>query len=112
MATDTFTWVPLVDPQGTTTYRTRKAQFGDGYSQEVKDGINNATDTWPLTFRDKGAVIAQIKAFLDAHAGSASFYWTPPLGVQGLFKAAACQVQPNGGDIFTLTTTFQQVFRP
>ena len=112
MATDTFTWVPLVDPQGTTTYRTRKAQFGDGYSQEVKDGINNATDSWPLTFRDKGAVVAQIKAFLDAHAGSASFSWTPPLGVQGLFKAAACQVQPNGGDIYTLTTTFQQVFRP
>ncbi|MGN5354327.1 phage tail protein [Ralstonia sp. L16] len=112
MAIDTFTWIPLVDPQGTTNYRTRKAQFGDGYDQEVPDGINNAVDSWPLSFRDTGAVIAQIKAFLDAHGGSRAFYWTPPLGVQGYFKAASCQVQPSGKDVYTLTTTFQQVFRP
>jgi phage-related protein len=48
--TDTFTWIPTGTPAGVTTLRTRTAQFGDGYCQQVQDGINNSTDLWPLTF--------------------------------------------------------------
>lgn len=110
--TDTFTWVPLVGTQGTTALRTRKAQFGDGYSQAVPDGINNASDSWPLSFIGDAATVQPIRDFLAAHKGASSFYWTPPLGAQGLYRCEGYQVQALGGGVYTLTATFQQVFAP
>lgn len=110
--TDVFAWVPLVGPSGTTTMRTRKAQFGDGYSQAVQDGINNASDAWPLAFIGGAAKITPIRDFLRTHGGASSFYWTPPLGTQGLYRCESYQLVPQGGDVYTLAATFQQVFAP
>lgn len=110
MTTPVFTWVPLVSPTGTTKFRTRVAQYGDGYSQAVPDGLNNRVDSWPLTFTGASAVIAPIKAFLDATQGASSFNWTPPLRSQGLFRCSDYAIQPHGGDLYTLTATFSEVF--
>jgi phage-related protein len=112
MSVETFIWQPLLNPVGQTTYRVRKAQFGDGYSQTVGDGINNAVSSWPLSFRGRSAQITPVKAFLDAHAGFVSFYWTPPLGVQGLYRCESSTLQFMGVDMYTLTATFEQVFAP
>ena len=113
MATQTFTWSPMLEPQGTTAFLTREAKFSDGYSQSVADGINNKSDSWPLTFAGQSAYIAPIKAFLDSLQGYQSFYWTPPLRTQGLFRAAAGYTcQPHGADAYTLTVTFTEVFNP
>jgi phage-related protein len=106
----TFPYQPSLDVVGTTTYSVRTAQFGDGYSQSVANGINNAVDSWPLTFSGSSAKIAAIKAFLDATQGYVSFYWTPPLGTQSLFRAGPYTVQPHGADSYTLTVTFTEVF--
>jgi phage-related protein len=110
MATQTFTWVPLVEPTGTTKFNTRVAQFSDGYSQSVADGINNKWDSWALTFTGKSALISPIKAFLDATQGASSFYWTAPLRSQGLFRCDTYALVPHGGDMYTLTATFSEVF--
>lgn len=108
---ETFTWVPLVEPVGTTKYAVRTAQFGDGYSQSVADGINNKLDAWPLTFTGNTAYIAPIKAFLDSLQGYQSFYWTPPLASGPLlFRAEQCTVKPYGGGNYELNVTFQEVF--
>lgn len=112
MTTQVFTWAPLVEPTGQTKFSTRVAQFGDGYSQSVPDGINNKTDTWPLTFTGYSADVSPIKAFLDATSGSTSFYWTPPLGAQSLFRCTDYTLQPLGGDLYTLAATFTEVFNP
>lgn len=101
-----------MNPQGATTYRVRTAQFGDGYSQRAKDGLNNVYDTWPLTFTGSEAEIAAIKAFLDATGGATNFYWTPPLRTQAKFIASAVVVTPLGGDNYTLTATFTEDFGP
>lgn len=108
--TTIFTWSPSLEVVGTTTYRTRKAQFGDGYSQDVADGINNLYDTWPLTFVGHSAYISPIKAFLDATQGFQKFYWTPPLRAQGLFKCTAPTITPHGNDAYSLTVTFTEAF--
>lgn len=110
--TQTFTYRPLVEPVGTTTYLTRAAQFNDGYSQSVADGINNIADSWPLTFAGNSAKITPIKAFFDGLRGYQSFYWTPPLRAQGLFKVSGVTLTPHGGDAYTLTATFNEVFSP
>lgn len=108
--TDTFNWVPMTNPTGTTTFQVNTAQFGDGYSQAVPQGLNNQSDNWPLAFIGLESVIAPIKAFLDAKQGATSFYWTPPGGVQGLYRCATYTKQAMEAGVFVLTATFQQVF--
>jgi len=110
MATPVFTWSPSLEIVGTTNYKVRSAQFSDGYTQTVADGINNQWDTFPLTFVGKSSKIAPIKAFLDATKGYQSFFWTPPLRAQGLFRCDSPTIQPHGADTYTLTVNFTEVF--
>lgn len=105
---EVFEWAPSVEASGDTTFAVRTAKFGDGYQQDVADGINNLSESWPLTFVGDGAKTKAIKEFLDWHAGWRSFQWTPPLGVPGLYKCAAHNRTAHGGDAYTLTATFVQ----
>lgn len=109
--TDTFTWQYDTEPTGTTTLRMRKAQFGDGYAQTVADGLNANVKSWPIPITGDSSVTGPIQSFLDAHVG-VSFYWTPPLGVQGYYQCASYTLVPHGSDIYTITPTLQQVFHP
>lgn len=112
MALETFTWCPRTEPQGQISFRTRTQAFADGYSQSVTDGINNKSQSWPLVFVGGEARTRQILEFLDRHQGAKGFLWTPPLGVLGLYKCTSYQPTPNGGNIYTLTATFEQTFHP
>ena len=111
MATEIFTWAPKIESSGTVKFRVLKAQFGDGYAQTAPDGINNRSGSWPLSFTGAVAKIGEIAAFLDRHAGSRSFFWTPPLGLQGRFKAGEYQPVDHGGGIYTITVTFEESFQ-
>ena len=66
--------------------RTTTIQYGDGYVQEVADGINTLDETWQLSFtlRTK-AVIQSIDDFLSAQKGVTSFDWTAPDGKTSKF---------------------------
>lgn len=110
--TETFTWSPLIEPQGTGKFRTRAAQFGDGYKQKVADGLNAESQSWPLTFRGSEAYVAPILQFLRDRKGSQSFFWTPPLGQPSLFTCAEYGITPHGAERYTLTATFEQDFQP
>lgn len=110
--TTTFTWTPRIEPLGTVTLRVLKAQFGDGYQQTAADGINNESQSWPLQFRGKAAKITPIRDFLRARQGYQSFFWTPPLGVQGFYKCTSWTLKPMGAGIYELAATFEQVFQP
>ncbi|PRC93094.1 phage tail protein [Solimicrobium silvestre] len=108
----TFTWKPISETTGSTQFRVLKAPFGDGYAQTAADGINNKSESWPLSFIAKSNVIIEIKAFLDSLKGAQSFQWTPPLSKSILVQAGDYQITPNGGDVWTLTVTFEQSFQP
>lgn len=112
--TDTFTWAPLMaSPGGQAQLRTSEARFGDGYSQEVQDGINNEVATWQLTFVGRSATIQAIMAFIRAHGGATSFFWTPPLDVPKLFRCKTFTPPiKQGPDAYQVTLSFQQVFAP
>ncbi|HCW18356.1 phage tail protein [Achromobacter sp.] len=109
---EVFTWRPRVNAQGAVKFRVLTAGFGDGYTQTAADGINNKVQSWPLQFVGKEATVAPIAAFLDRHAGYRSFLWTPPLGQEGYYTASEYQVVALGGGAYTVSATFQQVFRP
>lgn len=110
--TTTFTWKHDSKPTGQTTLRVLTAQFGDGYKQEAADGINNKSDSWPLSFTGLSAKITPIRDFLDALKGYQAFFWTPPLGTQGYYKASEYSLQHMGNDVYSLSVTFKQSFQP
>lgn len=112
MAVETFTWCPYVSATSAPEYRNRSSKFGNGYEQIVGDGPNNLVDSWPLTFVGKEAEVAEIKAFLDRHAGHKSFFWTPPLGELSFYRATAPAVTTLGAGMYSLSTTFNQSFLP
>lgn len=107
-----FVWKATGQPTGTVTFRRLTAQFGDGYRQVAGDGINNKVQSWPLTFSGSKQEMQVVMSFLDRHAGIASFLWTPPMGVEGYYEAPAYSLNPVGGDVYTVSATFNQIFKP
>lgn len=109
---ETFTWKPDSRPTAKYTNRTKSAQFGDGYEQVVADGINNERQSWPLTFTGNKARAVQIMQFLRDRKGYQSFYWSPPFGVQTLFRCAEYSPTDLGGGQWAVSATFDQSFQP
>ena len=106
MAIEIFTWSPRVNPTQTVNFRTRKAQFGDGYAQV------SGSQEWELSFVGTEDYIRPIKQFLDRHGGTKSFQWTPPLEDVGLFRCEQYKPVPMGGGNYSLSATFIQGFKP
>lgn len=109
---ETFTWSPRIAAQGTTDFRVLTAQFGDGYSQRVGDGLNTEVQKWNLEFTGTDTYISPIATFLRRHQGFKSFSWRPPLSAEGFYRVDSMQVTALGRNVYTLSATFQQVFKP
>ena len=118
---EVFSYRIKAQPSGKVNFRTLVAQFGDGYSQAVGDGINTRVQSWSISVMgnlnpdaceaDKGDYEA-VKAFLDARGGWQSFLWTPPGEAQGFYRCTSYSPVQNAPNIWTLSATFNQVFNP
>jgi phage-related protein len=80
----TYTALPLNDfisVQGVElqhTYRTLKAQFGDGYSNETGDGINTKLKKWNVLYTNlTEANYTTLMDYLDTVQGNTTFKATP-----------------------------------
>lgn len=111
MAIDTFTWSPRNGPVADITYRSRSVQYGDGYEQNVDDGINPESQSWPLTFTGLNSDIAPIIAFLRAHRETRPFKWKNPLGELGLYRMKDLKPQQLDFARMTVTVTFITAYR-
>lgn len=107
-----FIWRTTGQPAGTVNFRRLVAKFGDGYSQVAGDGINPISESWPVQIVGGREEIKAAIAFLKRHTGVRSFLWTPPLGEEGFYEAASYSPTHLGGDVYTVSATFEQVFRP
>lgn len=112
MAIETFTWCPRVNASADIKFRTRKAQFGDGYSQVAGDGLNPRGQEWALEFVGDEKTISAIAAFLDRHGGTKSFKWKPPLNALGLWRCESYKPTALGADNYSLSAQFVQAFAP
>ncbi len=97
---------------GNINFRVRTIRFGDGYQQDVKDGLNNKEQSWPVSATGPAAEIQPLIDFLDARGGSEAFYWTPPRGVQGLYKCKSYTTTDTHGTNVKLSATFERSFQP
>lgn len=77
-----FTWPAAQNPppQDQRSPRLLSASFGDGYGQELPDGINHDRQQWTVSFVRPVAEIAALESFLAARGGWDPFYWINPRG--------------------------------
>ncbi len=108
---DTFNFLPNTNSSGDVRPDLLRAKFGDGYEMTAPNGLNNVRQSWPLVFEGNLATITPIKNFLDAHLG-ARFYWTPPLGTQGIYMAQGYRPVDKGAGNYEISVTFEQTFQP
>ena len=71
----------------TRSHRVQRAQFGDGYSQVLTDGLNSEQETWQCqTPPLKYAEINSLESFFLEKKGQA-ITWTPPYSTKTFSKA-------------------------
>ena len=96
-----------------TEARTRRADFGDGYSQRSADGLNSIKRSvslnWTLLETSEADTII---AFFEARGGHEAFLWTPPQETTQRKWVAASWTResataPNRA---SLSVTFEEVF--
>lgn len=111
----TFTYTPEYPPTEVSKPRVRQVQFGDGYEQRVRFGLNTDLKTWQLTFKARDDdETEKIKDFLEARGGVESFSWTPPLwgAPQRQYVCEEWQITADAYNLNTVTATFRQVAEP
>ena len=116
MPLTTFTFVPSYTTELTWQPDILSVRYGDGYAQEMPDGINSDRLRFNLVFqkvRDTDA--ASIVAFIRATGGTIPFLWTPPAPYNGAALMWKCKnyqhsfVETNAN---TLILPFIQDFNP
>jgi phage-related protein len=78
-----LSFYPPIDPSPSTgrkvEFKILEADFGEGYSQPTRDGVNHRRRTLTLTWdalTDEQA--EEISGFLFDRGGDETFYYTPP----------------------------------
>ena len=69
---------PTIASSRSTKARVLRADFGDGYTARVTDGINVIKDTWDVEWLVSETDADTITDFLEARAGAENFDWTAP----------------------------------
>lgn len=109
---DVLTFPVDTSPQGSQRFRVRSIRFGDGYQQDVGDGLNNREDEWSVSATGYEVDLQPLMDFLDARAGHIAFLWTPPGRPQALYKCQAYTTTHMHGDQMKLSATFKRTFHP
>jgi phage-related protein len=105
-----FTYIPSFEATENSQPRARRVQFGDGYEQRIRYGLNTNLKEWSLTFANRTDVERdQITAFLDARGGVEAFDWTAPVGGAGKFVCEQWQVTLRNCNNNTIQATFREV---
>lgn len=104
---------PTYDSSGTTKFRIKKIQYGNGYSQRAKDGINSVAKTFKLEWK----VIDQqaydyIYNFFTSLGGSQSFkYQVPGLdNEQRLYVSGEVSHKSVAVGVYEISVDIEQVF--
>lgn len=103
-----FTWQPDWNMRRKNKPSVSAIEFGDGYEQRRKNGINHNLRTYDVTFSGVEDRIEAIANFLEEHNAVNAFLWTPYGDKQGRFVCAEWDTDKQTG-FSTLTATFKEV---
>lgn len=106
-----FTWTVDRQIKRSTKPIVLKAQFGDGYSQRVATTLNNLTQSWNVSFKNRSSSeIDNIITFLETRLGVTSFTWTPPNGTEIKVTCDTWGDTYVSPTVTSLTATFERVY--
>lgn len=114
MTIQTFT--PPIKPSPGSTRKPElkllKSEFGDGYTQTARDGLNHKRDVLEIQWDYLTAEQAdQIIAFFEAHGGDTPFLYIPPAKAQPVrFTCADWEETYNVRTLRSVKATFRQDF--
>jgi phage-related protein len=106
-----FFWEPSYDYTVDSNPRVKTVQFGDGYSQDIKDGINNIL--LKINFNFNGRDLKEHRAilhFFHQRAGKERFFFIPPQPY-GIVKKFICKEwQPSQSfvDNYNIRARFEE----
>ena len=83
-------------------------QFGSGYQQRSREGLNTNLESWSLTFKLSPEEGETAMNLLDSWAGVSNFSWTNPRGNTLVYVCPEYGFTYNEG-WYELTATFNQV---
>lgn len=113
-----FNWRAEVGTTGNGEFSVFTSRFGDGYTQDVPNGINNETQKWSVKVSGKGLpgggqMVQAVLDFIRAQAGS-PFQWKHPnmRGALGWYSCKRYSQSDEGGDYWTITMEFEQSYQP
>jgi phage-related protein len=107
-----FFWAPSYNVQVSHQPRIQTIQFGDGYEQRLKDGINNDILKLNLSFESRGEQeAAAILHFLHTKGGYAPFYFktTPPYSIIKKFVCKSFNSTFVFADNYNVTCSLEEV---
>lgn len=110
-----FTWRGQVETSGTGQFNMFSSKFGDGYSQDVPNGMNNETQKWNVKVSSKGGAgraFQQALDFIRAQRGQPFQWKAPNTSALGWYKCQNYSQNDGGGDYWTLTMDFEQAYAP
>jgi phage-related protein len=97
-----------------TEMKVLEADFGDGYTQRVADGLNSIKETWTVDWKNIEKVDAfEIVNFLKARKGFEAFYWTPPGELSARLwtcKTFDGPTPTEGNYLYNVGATFREEF--
>ncbi|WP_294833371.1 phage tail protein [uncultured Gilliamella sp.] len=113
MAIDTFKWKTMGNPKHTDSTNVNEAGFGDGYVQISSSGINNASESWDLTYTGTINEIKDVRNFLNSHVIK-SFKWKNPYGEEKLYRVVNKSIESEfvSGEVVSLSFKFIQSYAP
>lgn len=107
-----FSWRAQLPTSATTDVAVLSSKFGDGYSQDMPDGLRPVSSKWTVVVSGKGPMIRDVLAFLITHKGM-PFQWRAP-NTTGLtwWKCKRWLESDEGGDYWTVTMDFEKANMP
>ena len=91
----------------------KEIQFGDGYTQVIRYGLNQNPKEWVLRWEVSETDSDTIETFLDARAADGeTFDWTPPAGSAGKWRCDRWTKIIPAKNRATIRATFKQYFEP
>jgi phage-related protein len=109
--TDTLTNIPLEGASADMNQSVRTTPFGDGYKQDIPDGLNPIFESWNVTFEGDETEMIALRAFLRSHVGQ-RFFWTAPLSTQKYFQCTKWQLVHKEALVWNVTATLEERFAP
>jgi phage-related protein len=104
---------PTYDTGGTTKFKVRKIQYGNGYSQRARDGLNSTTQTFKLEWKTiKQSDFDYIYGFFKSLAGTDAFqYQVPGLdNVQRLYVSGEITYKSIAVGVYDLNVDIEECF--